>query len=84
MAMKSYVVYTVLTNGYDNVLQPLVLDERFDYVLFSNDFEEEKVIGIWNICRIPSTVVSENDYKRLSRYPKSHPESMLSQSLVFL
>lgn len=79
MAKKSYVVYTVLTDGYDNVLQPLVLDERFDYVLFSNDFKEEKVIGIWNICRIPSTVVSENDHKRLSRYPKSHPESMLSQ-----
>lgn len=46
--MNDYVVYTVLTAGYENVLQPLVLNERFDYVLFSNDFSEDSV-GVWQI-----------------------------------
>ena len=33
-------------------------------------------MGIWQIRPIP--VVVENDNKRLSRYPKSHPETLLS------
>lgn len=76
MANK-YVVYTVLTGGYEDVLQPLVCDSRFDYILFSNDYSEER-IGIWQIRPIPP-IVDLSDNKRLSRYPKSHPESMLAE-----
>lgn len=46
--MKDFVIYTVLVGGYDDVLQPKVVDDRFDYILFSNDFKETKQ-GIWNI-----------------------------------
>lgn len=74
---KKYVVFTVLTGGYESILQPLVVDERFDYILFSNDFEE-KQIGYWQIKPIPH-VVDPNDNKRLSRYPKTHPEELLSE-----
>ena len=73
--MKEFVVYTVLVGGYDDVLQPLVVDPKFDYILFSNDFKEEK-IGVWSVRPIPAVV--ENDNKRLSRYPKTHPETLLS------
>lgn len=73
--MKAFVIYTVLVGGYDDVLQPLVVDDRFDYVLFSNDMKEDQ-IGVWSVRAIPNVV--ENDNKRLSRYPKSHPETMLS------
>ena len=66
-----------MTGGYENVLQPIVTDKRFDYVLFSNDFTESN-IGVWNIRPIPK-IVSKKDNKRISRYPKSHPETLLSE-----
>lgn len=75
--MNKYVIYTILTGGYEDVVQPLVIDDRFDYVLFSNDFDKEKV-GIWKVRPIPA-VVDLSDNKRLSRYPKSHPETMLRE-----
>lgn len=73
--MKEFVIYTVLVGGYDDVLQPKVVDDRFDYVLFSNDFKETKQ-GVWTVREIPRIV--ENDNKRLSRYPKTHPETLLA------
>lgn len=73
--MKEFVVYTVLVGGYDDVLQPKVVDDRFDYVLFSNDFKETKQ-GVWTVREIPNVV--DNDNKRLSRYPKTHPETLLA------
>lgn len=72
--MKKYVIYTVMTGGYDKILQPLIVDDRFDYVLFSNDFEEKK-IGVWQVRPIPYDC---EDLTRLSRYPKMHPEELLS------
>lgn len=80
--MKKYAIYTVLTGGYEDILQPNVIDSRFDYILFSNDFQE-KTIGIWQIREIP-TVVDSSDNKRLSRYPKSHPEDMLGEYVASL
>lgn len=74
--MKNFVVYTVLVGDYDEILQPSIVDERFDYVLFSNDIKEE-YIGVWEVKSIP--LVVKNDNKRLSRYPKTHPETMLSE-----
>lgn len=66
-----------MTGGYDKILQPLIVDDRFDYVLFSNDFGE-KQIGVWQVSPIPEAV-SLKDNKRLSRYPKTHPETMLAE-----
>lgn len=66
-----------MTGGYNDILQPLVVDDRFDYILFSNDFLA-KNIGVWQLRPIPD-VVDLNDNKRLSRYPKSHPDEMLSE-----
>lgn len=68
-------IYTVLTGGYDDVLQPRVVDERFDYVLFSNDIKDGEA-GIWTIRPIP--LVVNDGGKRLSRYPKTHPETLLA------
>jgi len=73
--MKDFVIYTVLTGGYDNILQPLVVDDRFDYILFSNDIDKSDT-GVWEIRSIPEVV--KDDGKRLSRYPKTHPETLLS------
>lgn len=74
--MKKFVVYTVLVGKYDVILQPVVIDKRFDYILFSNDIMDNN-LGLWKVKPIP--VVVENDNKRLSRYPKTHPEMLLSE-----
>ena len=73
MSKKQFVVYTVQTGGYDRVQQPLVIDERFDYILFS-DSDKEKEHGIWEVRQIP---YSNEDLTRLSRYPKMHPHELL-------
>ena len=46
------IIYTVITGGYDTIRQPAVIDDRFRYFCFSNDFSEEK-IGVWEIRKIP-------------------------------
>ncbi len=73
--MKSFVIYSVVTGNYDVILQPKVVDNRFDYVLFTNDSIEST--GVWTIRPIPKVISGDN--KRLSRFPKTHPESLLSE-----
>lgn len=79
--MKRFVIYTVITGGYEDILQPLVLDDRFDYVLFSDNVKS-KTNGVWNIRSIP--VDMSIDKIRLSRYPKTHPVSLLSEYVASL
>ena len=74
--MNRFVVYTVMTGGYEQVSQPECIDPRFDYVLFSNDFKDN-TNGVWQIRHIDCKL--DGDNKRLSRYPKTHPESLLSE-----
>lgn len=74
--MKSYAIYTVITGGYEEILQPLLIDDRFDYILFTDIVRSQK-IGVWTVRPIP--FIKKIDNIRLSRYPKSHPASMLSE-----
>ncbi len=78
--LKQFVVYTVQTGGYDIVQQPLVIDERFDYVLFS-DSKENKSIGVWQVRSIP---YENADLTRRSRYPKMHPNELLGEYMSSL
>lgn len=71
--MKKYVIYSAIVGAYDEIMQPLVIDERFDYILFSNDISEER-IGVWQICRI---AYYNEDSTRICRYIKTHPEELL-------
>lgn len=73
--MKQFVVYTVQTGGYDSVQQPLVIDDRFDYVLFTDDVRESKK-GVWSVRPI---LYDNKDLTRLSRYPKMHPNELLGE-----
>ena len=34
-----------MVGAYDNILQPLVIDDRFDYILFSNEIKKKNVAG---------------------------------------
>lgn len=38
--MNKFVIYTAIIGNYDEILQPQVIDDRFDYVLFSNEIEK--------------------------------------------
>lgn len=70
---KKYVIYTAMVGGYDEIMQPKVVDDRFDYILFSNDIKEDR-IGIWQVRPIEYT---NPDNTRICRYVKTHPEELL-------
>ena len=72
---NQFVIYTVQTGGYDTIQQPLVVDERFDYILFTDEIKSPH-IGIWQVHAIP--YVNE-DKTRLSRYPKMHPNKLFPE-----
>ena len=72
--MKPFVIYTVRTGEYDDIYQPLVIDKRFDYVLFTDEVQSSTV-GIWQVRSIP---YANKDKTRLSRYPKMHPNELLA------
>lgn len=70
---KKYAIYTAMVGGYDEIMQPLVVDDRFDYIIFSNEITEDN-IGIWQVRRIEYT---NSDNTRICRYVKTHPEELL-------
>ena len=73
--MNKYVIYTALTGGYDKVLQPQVIDERFDYILFTDNIRQSQ-IGVWQVRSIDYT---HADSTRVSRYPKLLPHKVLAE-----
>lgn len=73
--MKKVAIYTVLTGGYDNLSQPSIVDDRFDYFCFSNDIEKEN-IGIWKVRKFPGNFSSKAIE---SRFPKMHPWEVLPE-----
>ena len=73
MQHKKYAIYTAMVGGYDEIMQPLVVDDRFNYILFSNDIREDR-IGIWQVRPIP---YHNDDNTRICRYVKTHPEELL-------
>lgn len=73
--MKKIAIYTALTGGYDNLIQPQCVDNEFAYICFSNDIKEKRV-GVWEIRSIPVVVRNQ---QRLSRFPKMHPHMLLAE-----
>jgi len=71
---KRFCVYTALIGGYDEVRQPLVADEDFDYFLFSYDIEPQR-IGVWEVR---SFEYRNSIVTKASRWPKLHPEALLA------
>lgn len=71
--MKKYVIYSAMVGGYDDILQPLVVDNRFDYILFCNEIKQDRV-GVWQIRRID---YYNPDNTRICRYVKTHPHELV-------
>lgn len=74
--MGKYVIYTSLTGGYDALPIYDVIDSRFDYICFSNDYHDGSIIGHWKIRNIPNIA---KDNVTLSRYPKLQPHKLLKE-----
>lgn len=62
-----------MVGGYDDILQPMVVDDRFDYVVFTDEKKIDRK-GVWEIRTFDYHDV---DKTRESRYPKMHPEELL-------
>ena len=73
--MKKFAIYTALIGGYDSIQQPKVIDDQFDYYLFTDDIQE-KEIGIWKVRRVEYT---NTDKTRIARYVKTHPHRLLPE-----
>ncbi len=67
------VIYTCIVGGYDELRQPIAVDPSFDYICFSNDYDQER-IGVWRIRPIP---VGSGDVTRISRFVKMMPHKAL-------
>ena len=73
--MNRYVIYSAMVGGYDQLLQPLAIDDRFDFVLFTNEVAEPTV-GVWQIRPIE---YQNEDNTRICRYVKTHPQDLLPE-----
>lgn len=71
--MKERVIYTSIVGDIDELLQPQVLDSRYDYICFVRKMDGLDG-GIWQLREIPADIA---DDRMLSRYPKLHPEELL-------
>lgn len=66
------VVYTCVTDGYDNLMQPYYIAEDWDYVCFTDDPEllaKEKE-GVWEIRALAATGYAPG---QANRWHKMHP-----------
>lgn len=70
--MKRKVIYTCLFGKIDNLLQPKVIDNSFDYICFSDYMLPQS--GIWQIRQIADSGL---DVIAQSRFPKLMPHKVL-------
>lgn len=73
--MKRYVIYSACIGDYDHILQPLAVHEDFDYILYSDTIQEDK-IGVWEIRRAD---YHHPDKTRIVRWYKTHPELLVKE-----
>lgn len=73
--MNKFAIFTALIGGYDCIMQPQVIDERFDYILFTDEVVQSRV-GIWEVRRVE---YDNPDKTRIARWVKTHSHSLLSQ-----
>lgn len=72
--MKRFAIYTAIIGGYDFIQQPLIIDECFDYILFS-DRIEAGYVGVWQVRHIDY----QNEIQvKTARYVKTHPHTLLT------
>ena len=73
--MNKFAIYSACIGGYDNIVQPKVIDERFDFFLFTDEVKKQN-IGVWQVRQVEYT---NPDKIRIARYVKTHPHELLPE-----
>lgn len=68
-------VYTSYTKGYDQLKPHSVIDNRFDYYVYTDDLTTNDM-GFYKILPLPT---DHKDGRISTRYPKSHPHKLLKE-----
>ncbi len=79
--MAKIVIYTCIVGNYDELRQPQVLDERFEYLCFVRKGAKimEK-IGAWTVCELD---YDNGNPAVLARYPKINPHKVLPKDCEY-
>ena len=70
------VVYTCITGGYDNLLEPSYITQDFDYVCFTDDLSIKSTV--WDIRSMPKEAEGLSNVKK-QRYVKINPHKLLGE-----
>lgn len=73
---KKIVIYTCITGGYDNLLETYYLDEKCDYVVFSDTNIKS---SIYKVLDIPEKVKKLGNNVLINRYIKLNPHEFFEQ-----
>jgi len=74
MALKHIVIYTCITGGYDELLEPMVVEPRVDYICVSDGAPRQG--SVWRHLPLP---LNMGDAAANSRYVKMHPHILFPQ-----
>lgn len=73
---KKIAVYTCIIGGYDNLNDPVIINENIDYFVFTDHDITSK---IWTEKDIPQEVLKLNDNTLVNRYLKFHPKELFPE-----
>lgn len=75
---RNHVIYTCITGGYDNLIQPSCYNPDYDYICFTDnkDWIEKGIIGVWQIRSL-----FENKFSNAlnNRWHKTHPRILFPE-----
>jgi len=76
MEKNKKVVYTCITGGYDNLIEPTYLTSDFDYVCFTDNIDMKS--DVWQIRPLPKEVEGLSQVKK-QRYVKINAHKVLKE-----
>ncbi|MCR5840852.1 MAG: DUF616 domain-containing protein [Bacteroidales bacterium] len=75
--MDRIAIYTCIIGGYDELQQPRVLEEGFDFICYVGKGEKtQERIGVWEIRELPESL---GEPALDARWPKMHPHLLLPE-----
>lgn len=75
--MKKAVIYTCVTNNYDCLTDPVIIDRSFDYICFAD--KKTKVDNKIKVWQIKKLAFSKLDNIRNARWHKTHPHLLFKE-----
>ena len=76
--MEKIAIYTCIIGGYDELQQPAVVEEGFDFICFVGPGERTaERVGVWEIREL--TELPAGGPRMASRWPKMHPHVLLPE-----